>query len=498
MKTKILASVVTAVVISGCAVKPEAITGDEMGAFTDANLQAIASAQEPIKGPVDMYEAMARALKYNLDFRVEQMNEALAMGDAELKSWDMLPKAVANAGWSRRSNQPGGSSVSLLTGIQSLQPSRSSERTSLSADLTFSWNILDFGLSYVRARQAADKVLIASERKRKVINRIIEDVRSAFWRAASEQRLASAMSRLERRVRRALANSRHLASSGQTSPLTALTYERELINIKKQLHELRRELKTAKMQLAALMNVAPGTSFTLALPRRRPTGLRLDMNMERMISIALQNRPELREAAYKKRINEKEAKAALLELLPGATVYTALNVDANDLLYNNNWVTWGAKASWNLMRLFRYPARQRQVEARERLLDAQAQALTMAVMTQVYVSRARYSWQKHILDATGQYYGVQRRILRQVSAAAATDAAGEQTLVREQMNTILAAARYDVAYAELQNAIANVYASMGLDPYGSEAVSDMPVKALAASLRRTWTSRNVAVSSGAS
>jgi hypothetical protein len=60
------------------------------------------------------------------------------------------------------------------------------------------------------------------------------------------------------------------------------------------------------------------------------------------------------------------------------------------------------------------------------------------------------------------------------------------------MNTILAAARYDVAYADLQNAIANAYASMGLDPYDADAVKDMNVKALAASLRRAWTRRNVA------
>ncbi len=492
MKRNIAIALIAAVALSGCAVTPESLTGEEITDFTESNLQALAASQEPIHGPVSMYEAMARALKYNLDYRVEKMNIALAMGDAELKSWDMLPTLVGNAGWSRRSNEPGGRSQSLITGIQSLEPSKSTEKTSLTADLTFSWNILDFGLSYVRARQAADKVLIAAERKRKVVNRIMEDVRTAFWRAASEQRLAASMHRLERRVRRALANARRLASSGQTTPLTALTYERELVGIKKQLHELRSELRTARIQLAALMNVAPGQRFTLAIPRRRPSGMGLKWNTERMIAIALKNRPELREAAYRKRINRKEAEAALLELLPGATVYTALNVDANDFLYNNNWVTWGAKASWNLMRLFRYPARKRQVEAREKLLDAQAQALTMAVMTQVYVSRVRYLHQRRILQAAREYHDVQRRILARVRAAAAGDAASQQTLIREQMNTILATARHDVAYAELQNAIANVYASLGLDPVDGEIGKDTSVKVLARRLRKAWTSRNVA------
>ncbi len=492
MARTIITALAAAVMLSGCAVTPENLTMEEIAGFTEGNLRDLASGQEPIRGPVSLYEAMARALKYNLDFRVEQMNQALAMGDAELKSWDMLPRLVANSGWSRRSNEPGGKSQSLLTGIQSLEPSKSTEKTSLTADLTFSWNILDFGLSYVRARQAADKVLIAAERKRKVINRVIEDVRTAFWRAASEQRLSGAMGRLERRVRRALHNSRRLAATGQTTPLTALTYERELISIKKQLQQLEQELRTAKLQLAALMNVAPGVRFSLAIPKRRPAGLRLKWDSARMIAIALKNRPELHEAAYKQRINEKEATAALLELLPGASVYTALNVDANDFLYNNNWVNWGAKASWNLMRLFRYPTRKRQVEAQAKVLHARALALTMAVMTQVYVSRVRYIHQGRVLNSAREYLDVQRRILRQVRAAAANDAASEQTLIREQMNTLLAAARHDVAYADLQNAIANVYASLGLDPYGGEVSKDMGVKALAASLRRTWRRRNVA------
>ena len=44
----------------------------------------------------------------------------------------------------------------------------------------------------------------------------------------------------------------------------------------------------------------------------------------------------------------------------------------------------------------------------------------------------------------------------------------EQTLIREEMNTLVAEVKYDIAYAGLQNAFGNVYASMGLDPFGDE------------------------------
>ncbi len=485
IKNRLMALTLVAA-LSGCAVNPQALTTEEMVSFTDANMSALAADQEPVSGPISLYEAMARALKYNLDFRVERMKQALAMGDAELKSWEMLPSLVAKAGYSGRSNEPGGKSQSLLTGIQSLEPSKSTEKNMFSANLEFSWDILDFGLSYVRAKQAADRVLIAQERTRKVVNRIIEDVRSAFWRAASAQRLNSAMNRLRKRVRMALASARRQARSGHTEPLAALTYQRELVSIKRQLSELQRDLRTARVQLSLLMNIAPGTPFTLAVPRRRPTSLKLKWNAQRMITMALQNRPELREAAYQQRINAREADAALLELLPGIRLYAGPNWDSNKFLYNNDWVSWGARASWNLMHVFRYPARQKQIKAKEEVLKAQAQALAMAVMAQVHIARVRYLYQRHVFDSAAEYFDVQRRILSKVRAAAVADAASEQSLIREQMNTVLAAVKYDVAYADLQNAIAGVYASLGLDPYDGAVSTNMSVKALAAALRRAW------------
>ena len=485
MKGKQVAAAVLAVWLAGCAIQPQALTSEEMVSFAETNLSALAADQEPITGPVTLYEAMARALKYNLDFRVERMKQALAMGDVELKSWEMLPSLVAEAGYSGRSNEPGGSSENLLTHTQSLAPSRSSEKNDFTAKLEFSWDILDFGLSYVRAKQAADRALIAQERTRKVVNRIIEDVRTAFWRAASAQRLGAVMRRLRSRVSRALANARRQERSG-TEPLAALTYERELISIRRQLAELQRNLRVAREQLALLMNVAPGAEFRLAIPKRRPMGLNMRWNAPRMIEIALRNRPELRELAYQQRINAQEANAALLEMLPGIRLYAGPNWDSNKYLYNNNWVSWGARTTWNLLRLFRLPARQRQIKARDELLKAQAQAMAMAIIAQVHIARVRHLYQQHVFRAAADYFDVQRRILNKIKAAALNDAASEQSLIREQMNTVLAAVKYDVAYADLQNAIANVYASLGLDPFDTPVGPETSVRELAAALRRAW------------
>ena len=141
------------------------------------------------------------------------------------------------------------------------------------------------------------------------------------------------------------------------------------------------------------------------------------------------------------------------------------------------------------MRLFQYPAIKKENEARASVTREQALAMTMAVFTQVHAARARYGQNAKILKDAEDYYTVQKRILQQVKASAAEDATSEQALIREEMNTLLAAVKYDIAHADLQNAFANVYATVGLDPYANGVDGTESVKTLAASLRGTWIER---------
>ncbi|MDE2445572.1 MAG: TolC family protein [Alphaproteobacteria bacterium] len=489
MKTLRLALFLSTSLLLGCTAKPDLLTDDEINSFVARNAKGLVANQEPVSGRIGLYEAMARALKYNLDYKVEMMNTTLQARAADVKSAAMLPQVAGNWGYSGRDPNSGGYSRSLTTGLKSADASTSSQAQTFDANISASWNVLDFGLSYVRAKQAGDEALIAQESKRKVVNRIIEDVRTTYWRAASAERLLAGLNALEGRVNTALANSRSLSHEGALAPLTALTYQRELVDIRKQIHEMERDLKTAKLQLAALMNIPPSTNFSLAIPKRGAIALKLNQSAETLVETAMIHRPELHEALLKERISAKEASAALLELLPGISVYGGTNWDSNDLLYNSNWLSWGAKASWNVMRLFSYPAIKSSNEARAALTREQALAMTMAVFTQVHTARARFYHQAEILKDTNDFYNVQSRILNQVRASAATNASSEQALIREEMNTLLASIKYDVAYADLQNAFANVYASIGIDPFGEGVNGTESVDALATALRGVWIER---------
>jgi outer membrane protein TolC len=449
------------VFVCGCTVAPKPFSETHFANQARSNLANVSVHQERIAKPIDINEAIARALKYNLDYQVEARQTSLRNAELNLASYAMLPNLVANSGYASRNNEPASSSLNLTTNTENFAASTSQDKQAKTADLTFSWNILDFGLSYVRATQAADKALIGLEMQRKVTHKLMADVRTAYWRAVSFQKLISGLRKLEARTESALANSRLLSNKRDTPLMTALTYERELVDIKRTLKELERDLVPAKAQLAALMNIPPSEDFAVVVPSFGSRVPELQIGLDDMISVALRDRAEIREVVYQTRINLNESRAALLELLPGLQVYAAPNLDTNSFLLHHDWISLGAKASWNLLRVFQYPAKRDLVRSQDDFLHARALALTMAIMTQVHISRVQYSHARQQLQAADEYRSVQNRLMKQVRAESAAGRVSEQTLLREEMNTLIAEAKYDIAYSAVEGAYANVAQSVG-------------------------------------
>src|SRR6185437_1090717 len=91
--------------------------------------------QDPVTRPVSLSEAMARAIKYNLDNRLKLMEEAVARRQLDLASYDLLPRLTIAAGYTDRNNVLASSSENVFTDTQSLVPSTSSDKALRNADL---------------------------------------------------------------------------------------------------------------------------------------------------------------------------------------------------------------------------------------------------------------------------------------------------------------------------------------------------------------------------
>lgn len=199
---------------------PKPLTLQEVKEQSARDLFQALDEQEPVTGPIDIYEAMARAIKYNLESRLKLLETSLAAQQHTVAKFEMLPKMVASAGYDFRDNYSGSSSMALTgstAGQESLVASTSQDKEHVSSDITVMWNVLDFGLSYVRAKQQGDRILIAEERKRKTIQNIIQDVRIAYWKAACAELLLDDMHLLLKETEKALEQSR-LIEKKQLAP----------------------------------------------------------------------------------------------------------------------------------------------------------------------------------------------------------------------------------------------------------------------------------------
>lgn len=462
-----------ALFISGCAVSTKPIDRMQSEQRSYADLGSMFSNQEPVTAPITLYDATARALKYNLEARLKVMEEALAQKQVDLSHFDLLPKLAAEAGYVDRSNTSASSSESVLSGTQSLEPSTSQDRNRRVADLNMIWNVLDFGVSYVTAQQQSDQRWIAEERRRKVIHTIVQDVRSAYWRAVAAERLLSRIDKLIDRVNMAREASQRMTTQQVGDPIEALSYQRALIDATRQLEEQRKALSLAKTELATLMNLPLGTDYTLALPDENALPEpALTMDLSKLEKAALISRPELREQDYQVRISAAETRKAMLRMLPGLEFSAGGHYDSNSYLVNQSWADAGVKVTWNLFNLFSGPTAEKVAKAGESVAEARRQAMSMAIMAQLYVANANFNEALRQYHTGEELQKLDDKIVGQLRNRYKTGGIGELQLIQGELNAVNTSLRNDLAYAELRNAYGQIFATVGLDPLPKLQSSD--------------------------
>jgi outer membrane protein TolC len=481
----LVASIALAVFLAGCgAVKPKPLTHDEVANRVRNDQQAMYKGQEPITGPLTLSDVMARSLKYNLDYRLKLMETALSRGLLDVSELDMLPKLMADAGYRWRSNDSGGTSIGIQDRIVSLRPSTSEERVHYLADATLSWDVLDFGLSYYRAKQQADDVNMTDERRRKVLQNIVQDVRDAYWRALGAQRLLGETQALADNIHAALEKTRQAERAGVLPPVEGLEYQRALLDAMTLVNEKRQEMEFAKRELAALMNLAPGTDFTLA--EAKETNLsQVPGSIDQLEQMALEQRPELREEDYKTRIDAVETKKQIASLFPNLNLFGGGGYDSNKYTYNESWAQGGVSLSMNLFRLAGIPAIKRTNEARMKVDDARRMALSMAILTQVRVSVERYKLAVYDHGLAQESARVDQRLASVARAGSSNQLTSELETLRTQARAMVSRFQEASSYAAAQSAYGRVLNSVGIDLMPEQVEgADLPSlsKAIQASL----------------
>jgi outer membrane protein TolC len=448
--------------VSGCRLSPQPIEMSARRAALPQERAELTRGQELPTAPVTMDEAVARALEYNLDYRIKLMEEALADRNFDAARMDLLPRMTAAAGYTERNNDNASSSLSVITGRQSLEPSISSERERLTSDLGLSWNVLDFGVSYFQARQQADRTLVAEERRRRAIHLVMQQVRLAWWQAASAQELEPRVVPLLLQARAALEDSRRIEAERLQAPLETLNYQRQLLDIIRQLEAINEELVQAKPRLAALMSLEPGTAFQLAAPG--PLSIpAIDAPVQMLEETALLNRPDLMEARYNERIGWMETRKAVARMLPGIEFSVGAHLDSNDFLLNDQWRDVGLRASWNLFNVLNYRNMKRSSQLQLEIAQQQKLAMSMAVLTQTQIAYRDYLGRKRQFELALELDGIDQKILGHTRNAARNDTQGKLQEVRASASALISELRRYQTYGALQGAYGQMLATLGID-----------------------------------
>jgi outer membrane protein TolC len=450
-------------VFAGCSVLPKPFEPAERESLAADTQAALFADQEPLLGPLTLPEAMARAIKYQADYRQRQMEEAAAAAQLDVAKFDLLPRLTLNAGYSRRNNEAFGFGITP-SGQLTTTPSAATERTHETVTVGFAWNLLDFGMSYFRAKQLADQTLIAQERRRKAVQTLMHDVRAAWWRAEAAQRLLPAADALLSEIDRANEKTRVIEARKLLPPLQTATLRRALLDLSQQILFRRYELAQARIELAALVNVPPGTDIRVAAPSdEKREVLDLTADLDKLDALALRSRPEIAEEGYRARISEDEARKALVALLPGLGLDVGHFWDANRFLVNNTWSMAGVSVLFNLVKVFSLPALKRSEEAQKQADTARRLAMAMAILAQTRIAAVRYTL---VADEFLVWDDASRdddTIVKYLASSAQVGIDTELELVRAKARALASRMNRDLAYAIVQGSVARLYNSVGYD-----------------------------------
>ena len=471
---RLAACALSLVLVSACTMTPVPLTPEENVARATADRQAIEANYVPLDGPLSLAGAIARALKYNYDVLLSKSEVSLQEKQLDLAMSQMLPRLTAGAGMNWRNIPNAAESIDVITRQQSLAWSYSEEPDHNTADLTLSWNALDLGVSYFQAKQQSYRVLIAVERRRKVIDGIIKNTATSYWKAAAAVELLPEIDKLLDEAEVILNRSRKASADHLQSPLLLLDFQQNMIIVLGELQHIRNELAAAKIELATLINVPPDAPLQIST---HPEDLQpvTDIDNHKLEDISLALRPELHIEAYQQKVDRQDIYKEIVKMMPGVGILGGFNYDSNNLLYQNVWSELGLRATFNLFNMVQGPRAIAVAKQSVEQDDQRRLALSVAMLGQVNLSVQEYANALQAYRIADQVDAVGQQISVVADNVTLAGAQSESDRIRRQMTVLATRINRDKALARVHTSLANIYSAVGADlvPAGAE-FNDLP------------------------
>jgi outer membrane protein TolC len=335
--------------------------------------------------PLQLEDFVALGLLQNFDVLMRQQEIAVQTEAETSAKLGMLPSLTANNELSQRSKLNVVSSRSITTGNTTVADSYSHPKQTKTYNLALAWSVLDFGMTYFRARQQEDRVSIAKQDYERLKQNVVFDITDAYWKAIVAQKATkgaldviglaeSRQSDLEKQMERKT-----------VSEIDGLENQKRLIEMQIKLQNYKRDYYKQKARLASLVGLPPMADFQVAdvaLP-----AINVDIwDVRRLEEEAMVSRPELYIEDLNARIAADDTRTAILGMFPNVNLFGGYDHDQNEFLLNHNWYSFGVRTSWNLLNIPKAYYDHRSAKSREAAVKDARLQLSVAVMTEVNIS----------------------------------------------------------------------------------------------------------------
>ncbi len=448
----------------GCSVSPRPYSDEELKQIAVADREMIFEAQEDFAETLTLGRAMSMALKYNLENRVRLLEEVVANQALDLAQLDLLPQLAASAGYLQRDNLNASKSVSIFTGNQSLEASTSQDKGRVNGDVRMTWNLLDFGVSYLQAKQDADRYLMAQRIREKVMINLLQEVRGTYWKAVAMERMRGELDEISGRVDDMLVNLQAVRDQQLRTPIAVLTDIRTLIETGQQLDEIRRSIDTAQAVLASLVNAPSFRALNIPYIEKLPDLVEVSDDIESMELLALANSTDYQNEIYKVRIEQLESRKAMLRLLPGLEFSYGDSYDDNSFLLNSTWGEFGANLTGDIGRLFFVGRIKKFRETNEQLVINRKLAINMAVIAGVNITWQDYNNAIKGLGRAQYLLEVDEEISQLTQNAQASKSGSGAASIQNELRAFRSKVSQLQTYADAQQAYGALLVSLGLNP----------------------------------
>ncbi|MCD7897271.1 MAG: TolC family protein [Planctomycetaceae bacterium] len=440
---------------------------DPVGDRDERVLEALAIDEErPYPpSPLSPEAAVAYALSHNLDIRVSEIEAAYQNESLVASRRRMLPSLTARYSL-EHSNHPNARwSMSTSSGSQSLESSYSSEPNSHRSDLGAMWSILDFGVGYLKSRQQGERVRNAEEQRRRVRQQIVLDVLTHYWRATVAEAISRKAELLRSELEEQAAAIRDSVDMRILSQAEGARRELSVHSGLAELEQWRRLATQARLELARILGAGSAADFELAeFPDELPDLPDLPGgDPEVLQAAALRRRPELFQQDAQERIAVEEAKLAILQMAPNANLSLNLYHDPDKFLEWNNWMTVGARVSWNL---FNIPARlseRRMAHLQKDLAHNRGLVLAAGIMAQVGIAYSDWKLSRQYAEKLFERAATRRRLVEALAAGEQDGQTRPGEVLMERVRLLGETAMAMRAGAEVRVAGARLANAVGLD-----------------------------------